>query len=226
MLANTMYLTFHGIGAPIVPPAKGELRYFVTADVFRRTIAGLGELEAKTGVEAHVTFDDGNISDYDVALPTLVEHGRRGIFFVLAGRIGQQGYLSAAQIREIAAAGMTIGSHGHDHVDWRRLDAAGRRLELVDARKKIEDVVGSPVAYASIPFGGFDQLVLRQLKAERYDRVFTSSTGLTYRDTWFCPRRSLTDTFDPATGLLPLASADQKARGLAYRIARRLRYRW
>ena len=101
MLANTMYLTFHGIGAPIVPPAEGELRYFVTADVFRRTIAGLGELEAKTGVEAHVTFDDGNISDYEVALPTLVEHGRRGIFFVLAGRIGQHGYLSAAQIREM-----------------------------------------------------------------------------------------------------------------------------
>ncbi|CAK7260037.1 MULTISPECIES: polysaccharide deacetylase family protein [unclassified Shinella] len=226
MLANTLYLTFHGIGAPIVPPAEGELRYFVTEEVFRRTIAGLDDLEAKTGVEAYVTFDDGNLSDYDVALPVLADHGRSGIFFVLAGRIGQKGYLSAAQIRDIAAAGMTVGSHGHDHVDWRSLDEAGYRRELVDARRKIEDVLGAPVAYASIPFGGFDRSVLRRLKAERYDRVFTSSTGLAYRDVWFCPRRSLTETFDPRSGLLPLARPGAKARGLAYRIARRLRYRW
>lgn len=225
MFAKTLYLTFHGIGDPVVPPAEGELRYFVTADVFRRTIAMLDELEAKTGVEAFVTFDDGNASDYSVALPTLVDHRRRGIFFVLAGRIGRKGYLSAAQLREIAEAGMTIGSHGHDHVDWRRLDAVGRQREFVDARKAIEDVIGVPVNYASLPFGGFDRPVLTQLKAERYDRIFTSSTGLTYRNTWFNPRRSLTDAFDPATGLLSLGSTGQKARGLAYRIARRLRYR-
>jgi peptidoglycan/xylan/chitin deacetylase (PgdA/CDA1 family) len=226
MLANTLYLTFHGIGAPIVPPAEGELKYFVSPDVFRRTVHMLDGLEEQSGVQAHVTFDDGNLSDYAIGLPSLIEHNRKGIFFVLAGRIGQKGYLSAAQIREIAAAGMTIGTHGHDHVDWRRLDAAGAERELVAARRKIEDELGSPVTYASVPFGRFDRSLLLRLRGLGYERVFTSSMSLALDNTWFCPRRSLTKTFDPATGLMPLAGLDEKVRGVAYAAARRLRYRW
>lgn len=224
MLANALYLTFHGIGAPVVPPAEGELKYFVSADVFRNTIAMLDDLEVVQGIKAHVTFDDGNISDYEIGFPTLVDHRRTGIFFILAGRVGQQGYLSAAQISEMAAAGMTIGTHGHGHVDWRRLDAAGRKLELVDARRKIEDIIGAPVTYASLPFGRFDRPLLQLLKSLNYERVFTSSTGLAYTSQWFCPRRSLTETFDPASGPDMLLGSNARIRGLAYLIARRLRY--
>lgn len=224
MLANTLNLTFHGIGAPVVPPAEGELKYFVSADVFRKTVAMLDGLEAARGVKAHVTFDDGNISDYDIGLPTLIEHRRRGIFFILAGRIGAKGYVSASQIRDILAAGMEIGTHGHDHVDWRVLDAAGRQRELVDARKKIEDMAGAPVTSASVPFGRFDRPLLAQLKQLAYDRVYTSSTGLAYENVWFRPRRSLTDAFEPERDLASLATFEAKGRGLAYRLARRLRY--
>lgn len=224
MLANALYLTFHGIGAPVIPPADGELKYFVSADVFHETIAMLDTLEAVSGIETHVTFDDGNVSDYDLGLPALLAHRRSGKFFVLAGRIGQKGYLSADQIREMAAAGMEIGTHGHGHVDWRRLDAAGRQLELVDARRKIEDILGAPVTSASLPFGGFDRQLLQRLKSLGYERVFTSSTGLAYTSQWFCPRRSLTDTFDPATSLDAMVGTDAGIRSLAYLWARRMRY--
>lgn len=226
MLANTLYLTFHGIGEPIVRPAEGELKYFVSPDVFRQTIDRLDTLEAQAKVRVHVTFDDGNLSDYSIGLPWLFEHRRKGIFFVLAGRIGQTGYLSAAQIREIAAAGMLIGTHGHDHVDWRRLDAAGAERELITARRKIEDMLGSRVMYASVPFGRFDRALLLRLKTLGYDRVFTSSMSLALDNSWFCPRRSLTEAFDPATDLMPLVGLDEKVRGIAYAAARRLRYRW
>lgn len=224
MLANALYLTFHGIGSPVVPPAEGELKYFVSADVFRKTVAMLADLEVARGIKTHVTFDDGNLSDYEVGFPTLLDHRRSGTFFVIAGRIGQKGYLSAAQIREMADAGMRIGTHGHDHVDWRRLDAAGRQRELVDARRRIEDVVGSAVGFASVPFGGFDRPLLKTLKSLGYERVFTSSTGLAYGSHWFCPRRSLTDVFDPATDLDGLVGAQARVRALAYRVARRFRY--
>lgn len=226
MLANALYLTFHGIGAPIVPPADGELRYFVSIDAFRRTIAMLDRLEKQTGVRSHVTFDDGNLSDYEIGLPTLIEHGRAGIFFVLAGRIGQKGYLSGDQIRELSSAGMEIGTHGHDHVDWRRLDAAGIERELVVARRKIEDEVGRAVTHASVPFGRFDKPLLSRLKELGYGRVFTSSMNLACETSWFCPRRSLTETFNPDDQLLPLAAPGEKLRGNLYAIARKLRYRW
>ncbi|MBA5775930.1 polysaccharide deacetylase family protein [Stappia sp. F7233] len=226
MLANNLYLTFHGIGDPIVPLAEGEGRYFVGKDVYRQVIAQLAVLERATGVKAHVTFDDGNLSDYETGFPALQEHGRKGSFFVLAGRIGRHGYLSAARIRELADAGMEIGSHGHDHVDWRRLDEAGRRREFSDARKRIEDVAGRAVTSAAVPFGRFDRFVLAHLKQEGFARVLTSSQGLAMSGSWFCPRTSLTQDFDPARDLAPLAGASARLKGVAYAALRKLRYRF
>lgn len=225
MLARTFVLTFHGIGDPVVPLAPGEGRYFISADTYRRTIAALDALEAVHGVRLPVTFDDGNLSDYSVGLPALVDAGRNAQFFVLAGRIGKPGYLSGDQMREMTTAGMKIGSHGWDHVDWRNLDAAGRQREWHDAPRRIEDETGTPVTQAAIPFGAFDRQVLQRLKAAGYGRVFSSGGGFSFDSAWFCPRLSATDRFDPDRDIPPQLGFNKVLRGSAYAPLRRLRYR-
>ncbi len=226
MLARTLVLTFHGIGDPVVPLVEGEGRYFVAAGTYRRTIEALSALEAAHGARIRVTFDDGNLSDYAVGLPALVDAGRSATFFVLAGRIGMSGYLSGGQLREMLAAGMSIGSHGWDHVDWRKLDEAGRRRELHEARARIADETGHPVDEAAIPFGAFDRQVLGHLKSANYRRVYTSTAGLSMDGAWFCPRRSVTDTFDPDRDIAPQLGLAEVLRGTAYAPLRRLRYRF
>ncbi|MXN66616.1 polysaccharide deacetylase family protein [Stappia sp. GBMRC 2046] len=226
MLASELYITFHGIGEPRVALTPGEERYFVSREQFETAVETLARLEDQYGIRAHVTFDDGNLSDFEVGLPVLQKHGRKGRFFVVAGRIGKEGYLSAAQIRELSSAGMEIGSHGYDHVSWRGLDDAGRQREFTDARRKIEDVLGRPVTTAALPFGGFDRYLLNHLKKTGFKRIYTSSQGLAMSGSWFCPRRSLTRDFDPAAGLAELAKPPAKFKGMAYAAARRLRYRF
>ena len=225
MLARTLVLTFHGLGEPIVPLAPGEGRYFVRPETYRETVHALGAIEAHNGIRTRITFDDGNLSDYAVGMPALVDAARSATFFVLAGRIGEPGYLSAAQLREMAGAGMTIGTHGWDHVDWRMLDEAGRRREMIDARRKIEDEAGCRVGEAAIPFGRFDKSVLAQLKRLDYARIHTSSGGLSRDGAWFCPRWSATDTFEPERDLPPRVGPGQILRGTIYAPLRRLRYR-
>ncbi|MCK7615561.1 polysaccharide deacetylase family protein [Roseibium sediminicola] len=225
MFARTQFLTFHGIGTPAVAIASDEQRFFVSAETYRRTIGRLGELEQRHSVRLEVTFDDGNLSDFTIGLPALVEAGRSGRFFVLAGRIGTKGYLSADQMRQILAAGSTIGSHGHDHVDWRKLDAVGIQHELVDARRRIEDTVGTAVTEAAIPFGAFDRRVLHLLRTAGYSRIYTSTSGLAYDQAWFCPRWSVTDKFDPDRDVEPRLAMKQKIRSSLYAMARRVRYR-
>ncbi|WP_269583996.1 polysaccharide deacetylase family protein [Roseibium sp. Sym1] len=225
MLARTQVLTFHGIGAPAVPVSADEKRYFVSQDTYRNTIGSLAALERRHDVRLEVTFDDGNLSDFTVGLPALVEAGRSARFFVLAGRIGAEGYLTGEQMRQIISAGSTIGCHGHDHVDWRKLDAAGLRRELHDARKKIEDAVGAPVREAAIPFGAFDRHVLHRLREAGYARVYSSTSGFAYDKAWFCPRWSVTDTFDPDRDVGPRLGTGQKVRSSVYALARRFRYR-
>ncbi len=225
MLARTQVLTFHGIGEPEVPIPADEQRYFVPAETYRRTIAALAPLEKRYAVQLPVTFDDGNLSDYTIGLPALVDAGRTATFFVLAGRIGTNGYLSESQLRDIIAAGSQIETHGYDHVDWRKLDAAAYRRELYDARRKIEDVTGVAVTQAAVPFGAFDRNVLSHLKEAGYRRIYTSTSGLSLDGAWFCPRWSVTGAFRPDLDLKPCLAFRQKVRGTLFASLRRLRYR-
>lgn len=225
MLARSLVLTFHGLNEPIVPMEEGAEKYFVPEKTYERAISSLGELENRSGCRISITFDDGNLSDYEIGVPRLLDAGRTGHFFVLAGRIGQQGFLSGMQMREMIAAGMTIGSHGYDHVDWRKLDGAGRQREYFDARRRIEDEIGIEVAEAAVPFGAFDRQVLQDLKAAGYKRVLTSTAGLCYDRSWFQPRWSVMRDFAPDRDLLPRLGLMPMAKGTAYALLRRLRYR-
>ena len=68
-----------------------------------------------------------------IALPALRERGLTATFFVVAGRLGEPGFLDERGVRALADAGMAIGCHGMRHRPWRGLDerraarGAGRR---------------------------------------------------------------------------------------------------
>lgn len=176
-------LTFHGLGP--VPRAidAGERAVWAETPAFH---AILDVVAAEPGVR--VTFDDGNASDHDVALPALSERGLTATFFVLAGHLGGTGYLDAAGVRALAAAGMKIGSHGMDHRSWRGLSPADTERELGDARRLLEDLCGEPVDEASCPFGAYDRGVLEKLRRHGYRRVYTSDRLPVRAQEWFQPR--------------------------------------
>jgi hypothetical protein len=96
---------------------------------------------------------------------------------------------------------------------------------MQEARRRIEDETGVPVTEAAIPFGAFDRDVLRHLKAAGYSRVYTSTMGMSRDSAWFCPRWSVTETFDPDRDIAPQLGLRQVLRGSAYAPLRRLRYR-
>jgi peptidoglycan/xylan/chitin deacetylase (PgdA/CDA1 family) len=50
-----------------------------------------------------ITFDDGKASDYDIAFPVLMGLGMTGTFFVVTQRVGQPGYVTWAQLKEMAS---------------------------------------------------------------------------------------------------------------------------
>lgn len=66
-----------------------------------------------------LTFDDGYIDAYQNAFPLLRQFGMKGTFFIVTEWIdeGRPGYLTWDQVREMAAAGMSIQSHSLSHPD-------------------------------------------------------------------------------------------------------------
>jgi peptidoglycan/xylan/chitin deacetylase (PgdA/CDA1 family) len=179
-------LTFHGIGEPARPLDPGEAGVWVSRPVF------LSVLDAVAGREGvRITFDDGNASDVEHALPALRSRGLRATFFVVAGRLGAPGFLDRSDVRALAGAGMAIGCHGMGHRAWRGLDAPALHEELVEARRVLEEVVRGPVTEAACPFGSYDRRVLHGLRRAGYERVYTSDRGAARDGDWIQARNSV-----------------------------------
>lgn len=186
MQKRSINLTFHGVGEPDRDLERGEENVWVT----RETLAAILDSVADR-TDVHVTFDDGNASDLEHALPALRERGLRATFFVVAGRIGQPGFLDEGAIRTLAGAGMTIGCHGMRHRPWRELDDRELCREHVDARRLLEELVERPVDEAACPFGSYDRRVLRSLRRAGYRTVYTSDRGTTTMQGWIQPRNTV-----------------------------------
>lgn len=185
--------TFHGIGEPPGSVRETERAVWVSQAVFRDV---LDRVVGETSIR--LTFDDGNLSDAQLALPDLMERGLTATFFIVADRIGRPGYLNAADLRHLVEHGMTIGSHGFSHRSWRGLDDGELSRELVTSRRVIEDVAGVAVQLAACPFGAYDRRVVRGLRVAGYHGAFTSDRGGARRSEWLQPRVSLR-AWDDAT---------------------------
>lgn len=179
-------LCFHGIGAPVRPLEPGEDTYWITRDAYERILDEVAERP-----EVRLSFDDGNWSDVEYALPGLTERGLEATFFVLAGRLGAAGSLDEEAVRLLHESGMRIGSHGMDHRSWRGMDEPTARRELVEARSRIAAVVGAPVTDAALPRGQYDRTTLARLRRLGYRAVFTSDRTRAPEGAWLQPRFSV-----------------------------------
>jgi peptidoglycan/xylan/chitin deacetylase (PgdA/CDA1 family) len=135
--------------------APEELRAHLVAarGVGLRTVTA-GQVPTELGGNFFcLTFDDGSASDYAESFPALEELGMRATFFVVPTLVGTPGYVTWSQLREMAAAGMEVGSHSLTHPFLQDLDAAGIRHEFGESKCILEDRLGAPVRSASLPRG-------------------------------------------------------------------------
>ena len=141
----------------------GESDVWVTREQF---LAVLDSVAGRDDVR--ITFDDGNASDVEHALPALRERGLNATFFVVAGRLGD-----ARLPRRRRGAGAR-GRRDDDRLPRhappplarpRRATRCAR--SCVDAKAMLEAVVERPVTQAACPFGSYDRRVLRTPARDR-----------------------------------------------------------
>lgn len=180
-------LTFHGLGIPKRPLPAGEDNYWLDP-VFYEQI--LDRVKGRPNIL--ITFDDSNVSDFEIALPALIKRQLKASFFVVSERNDQPGSLTKDQIIEMARCGMTIGSHGTHHRRWATLTPTELRDELTDSRAALEKIVGTEVREAACPYGSYNRRVLQALKGAGYNRVYTSDGGVARPDEWLSARNTIT----------------------------------
>lgn len=214
-------LTVHGIGPARHELAPGEDRTWIGIGQFERL------LDAVVGrADVCITFDDGNASDVDIALPRLLERGLTAEFFVLVGLLNRPGRLDLDGVRELRKAGMAVGSHGWAHRNWRRLTPAQADEEIARASDVLGDLIGRPVTRVAIPYGAYDGRVLRRLRCARVTQAYTSDGGRARPGSWLQARNSVRHDLDSvwiSSVLDGTASLPTRARQVAARTIKRFR---
>jgi peptidoglycan/xylan/chitin deacetylase (PgdA/CDA1 family) len=146
------------------------------------TVKDWVEPETKSPRALVITFDDGHVSNFAVALPVLLEHGLRATFFITAGSIGSGETMSWRQLRELHAAGMEIGSHTLTHRPPATLNDRELRRELVESRRILEDGLGAAVTSISSPTGFFNPRMSAMARETGYRALCIGRVGLARDD--------------------------------------------
>jgi peptidoglycan/xylan/chitin deacetylase (PgdA/CDA1 family) len=125
-----------------------------------------------------LTFDDGYADFVEQAVPVLASYGFSATVFVLAGRVGGENswdstgprkpLMTAKQVRQVADAGMEVGSHGLHHVSLEGCSGDTLAAEVKDSRAALQAASGQPVAGFCYPYGHIDGQAVAAVRAAEY----------------------------------------------------------
>ncbi|MGB7333956.1 MAG: polysaccharide deacetylase family protein [Terriglobales bacterium] len=186
--SRIVFLMYHELelaGRKLCQSEPGYVRYILPLEVFREQIEwlkksgwrGVNVTEAQrfpAEPSVCITFDDGCETDLIGAAPILHEFGFNATFYLTAGFLGTPGYLNASQVRDLDAEGFQIGCHSMTHPYLPDLPESELKREIVDAKLKIEEIVGHTIEHFSCPGGRYNQRTLRMAQQAGFVTVTNS----------------------------------------------------
>ena len=199
-LSTSVVLLYHRMGAPKLSSlVAGQ---YVTRGLFSSELDYLSargwksvslENIPQNGYDSDkfcVTFDDGYLSVYEHAYPALAKRNMTATVYVVADTIGginewdhkagdqMEKMMTAEQVREMSDNGFEIGSHTLTHAHLTMLSDEQLKMEVVDSKHKLEDIIGKEVTSFSYPYGDYDNRVLEAAIAAGYKCAVSTKLGV------------------------------------------------
>ncbi len=157
-----------------------------------------------------ITFDDAYTDFYTHGFPVLEKYGFAATLFVITGftraqrsaRNGRE-FMSWKEVKEVAAHGISIGSHTVTHPELRALAEAELHREIAESKRCLEEKLARPVTSFSYPYAFPEQdadFIARLrgiLRIEGYENGVSTIIGTAGRshDPYFLPRLPI-NTYD------------------------------
>jgi peptidoglycan/xylan/chitin deacetylase (PgdA/CDA1 family) len=196
--SRALIFTYHSIsdGPPplAIAPAlfaeqmewlKANARVVRLADV----VAALVDQQPLPDRAVALTFDDGYRDFHVKAFPVLkrfrfaatvflpTDHcGRTNAWPGQARPVEEQPLMNWDEIRQLAGAGITFGSHGASHLPLDRVSPEALELEIVGSKKEIAQQTGSAPEFFCYPYGIWSPAA-RQAVLKHYGAACSTAAG-------------------------------------------------
>jgi peptidoglycan/xylan/chitin deacetylase (PgdA/CDA1 family) len=153
-----------------------------------------------------LSFDDGYADFTEYALPVLQRYEFGATMFMPAGLLGgdnawdpegpRKPLLSASELRQVAVAGIEIGSHGFHHLSLPASSDADLTSEIRESRDVLREVSGQEVDGFCYPYGHLDERVIDGVERAGYSYgCAVWAAGFAGR--YALPREYIRDTDSP-----------------------------
>jgi len=131
-----------------------------------------------------ITIDDAYLSVYEKAWPLLKEAGLPFTIFVATSPVDRKlkGYMSWDQLRELKAAGVTIGSQTHTHPHMHRLTAERVREEINTSNQRFLEELGQRPQLFAYPYGEYSRFVIEEVRQAGFTAAFGQNSGIMHKD--------------------------------------------
>ncbi|WP_236289838.1 polysaccharide deacetylase family protein [Paenibacillus allorhizoplanae] len=141
-------------------------------------------IEKKSGLAAPdkpvlLTFDDGYVDNVEEAMPILAKYNFPATLFMSPGMVEDASYLNWEQVKQLQEAGWDIQPHGMTHPHLPKLSAEQQAYEITEARKLIEEKLGTQADVFCYPYGEYNQTTVKLLKEHGFRYAFTIDQGYT-----------------------------------------------
>ncbi|MGO9085603.1 MAG: polysaccharide deacetylase family protein [Candidatus Sulfotelmatobacter sp.] len=134
-----------------------------------------------------ITFDDGYDDIVENALPELSKRSMPSTVFIITNLLGckrnwehrggedtsEVSLMSPEQLRRLPSDLVRIGSHTMSHAFLPKLEPGKLQEELAGSRMKLEKLLNREVKTFALPYGAYNDAVLKSCREAGYERVFT-----------------------------------------------------
>ena len=130
------------------------------------------------GKEVLITFDDGNETYLQYALPILERYqipSMNSLVWDFLVR-KEHGSMSLEDAKRFASNPLiTFGAHSLTHSNLTEITSEQARSEVIDSKKNLEQALGKPVNYFTYPLGFFNDQIVEFVQEAGYRLAFTTS---------------------------------------------------